>query len=165
VTANVAITAAVESVLRNTVAMPAGDSPLIEIPVCYDPSLAPDIEEVVRHTGLTSVRVVELHAAPEYVVHMVGFLPGFPYLGGLDPRLTTPRRSTPRTRVPAGSVGIGGSQTGVYSIESPGGWQLIGQTAKRLFDVKRDPPVVLRIGDRVRFHPITIEEHRAMAIA
>ena len=164
VTPNAAITAAVESVLRNTVAMPAGDSRLIEIPVCYDSSLAPDIEEVAKHTGLTSDRVVKLHAAPEYVVHMIGFLPGFPYLGGLDPRLTTPRRSTPRTRVPAGSVGIGGGQTGVYTIDSPGGWQLIGQTAKRLFDVERDPPVMLRIGDRVRFRPITIDEHRAMAI-
>ena len=161
---NAAITAAVESVLRNAVAMPAGESRQIEIPVCYDPSLAPDIEEVAKHTGLTSDRVVELHAAPEYVVHMIGFLPGFPYLGGLDPRLTTPRRATPRTRVAAGSVGIGGSQTGVYTIDSPGGWQLIGNTPTRLFSVERDPPVMLRIGDRVRFRPITIEEHRAMAI-
>ena len=157
------ITSAVENVLRNTVAMPTGDSQLTEIPVCYDPSLAPDIDEVARHTGLTSGQVVELHTAPEYAVHMIGFLPGFPYLGGLDPRLTTPRRSTPRTHVPAGSVGIGGGQTGVYPIDSPGGWQLIGRTAARLFDVERDPAALLRIGDRVRFRAITIEEYRAAA--
>ena len=163
VAANAAITAAVESVLRDRVTVPVGDSRLIEIPVCYDRLVAPDIEEVARHTGLTADQVVELHVMPEYVVHMIGFLPGFPYLGGLDPRLTTPRRATPRTRVPAGSVGIGGSQTGVYSIDSPGGWQLIGRTATRLFDVERDPPVLLRIGDRVRFRPIAIDEYRAMA--
>ncbi len=163
VTANAAITAAVEGVLRNSVAIPAAGSRLTEIPVCYDSSLAPDIEEVARHAGLTADQVVELHVAPEYVVHMIGFLPGFPYLGGLDARLTTPRRSTPRTRVPAGSVGIGGSQTGVYSIDSPGGWQLIGRTATRLFDVERDAPVLLRIGDKVRFRPIAIDEYQAVA--
>jgi inhibitor of KinA len=160
-TAHAAIASAIEQVLRTTVAMTAGESRLTEIPVCYHPSVAPDIEEVATHAGLTTDQVVELHTAPDYVVHMIGFLPGFPYLGGLDARLTTPRRSTPRTHVPAGSVGIGGSQTGVYSIDSPGGWQLIGRTATRLFDVERNPPVLLKLGDRVRFRAITIEEHRA----
>lgn len=163
--AHAAVTAAVEDVLRSAVSMPPAQSRLTEIPVCYDPSLAPDLGEVARHTRLTAEQVVELHTAPEYVVHMIGFLPGFPYLGGLDSRLTTPRRATPRTRVPAGSVGIGGRQTGIYSIDSPGGWQVIGRTATRLFDVERDPPVLLQIGDRVRFRPITIDEHRAMRSA
>ena len=160
-TPHVAISAAVEEVLRAAVTTPGGEPRLVEIPVCYDPSLAPDLDEVAAHAHLTPAQVVELHSAPDYVVHMIGFLPGFPYLGGLDPRLTTPRRSSPRTRVPAGSVGIGGSQTGVYTIDSPGGWQLIGRTARRLFDVERDPPTVLRIGDKVRFRPVTLAEHRA----
>jgi inhibitor of KinA len=156
-----AISEAVEQLLRTAVATPSGEARLVEIPVCYDPSLAPDLDEVAEHARLTPGQVVELHSAPDYVVHMIGFLPGFPYLGGLDPRLTTPRRSSPRTRVPAGSVGIGGSQTGVYTIDSPGGWKLIGRTARRLFDVERDPPTLLRIGDKVRFRPVTLAEHRA----
>jgi inhibitor of KinA len=160
-TPHVAISEAVEELLRTAVVTPSGEARLVEIPVCYDPSLAPDLDEVAAHARLTPAQVVELHSAPDYVVHMIGFLPGFPYLGGLDPRLTTPRRSSPRTRVPAGTVGIGGSQTGVYTIDSPGGWQLIGRTARRLFDVERDPPTLLRIGDKVRFRPVTLAEHRA----
>lgn len=160
-TPHAAITAAVEDVLRTVVATPSGEARLVEIPVCYDPTLAPDLDEVAAHAQLTPAQVVELHSAPDYVVHMIGFLPGFPYLGGLDQRLTTPRRSSPRTRVPAGSVAIGGSQTGVYTIDSPGGWQLIGRTAIRLFDVERDPPTQLQIGDSVRFRPVTLAEHRA----
>jgi KipI family sensor histidine kinase inhibitor len=103
---------------------------------------------------MTADEVVRRHAAGDYVVHMVGFLPGFAYLGGLDPRLATPRRATPRTVVPAGSVGIGGQQTGVYPMDSPGGWHLIGRTELRLFDPRRDPPTLLRAGDRVRFRPL-----------
>jgi inhibitor of KinA len=104
------------------------------------------------------VEVVRPVAAGDYRVHMIGFLPGFPYLGGLDAALATPRRAEPRTAVPAGSVGIGGSQTGVYPLESPGGWQLIGRTAARLFAPEHDPPTLLRIGDRVRFRPVRREE-------
>jgi inhibitor of KinA len=160
-TPHAAITEAVEELLRTAVVTPSGEARLVEIPVCYDSSLAPDLDEVAAHAQLTPAQVVELHSAPDYFVHMIGFLPGFPYLGGLDQRLTTPRRSSPRTRVSAGSVGIGGRQTGVYTIDSPGGWQLIGRTARRLFDVERDPPTLLRIGDRVRFRPVTLAEHRA----
>jgi inhibitor of KinA len=160
-TPHAAIAKAVEELLRTGVVTPSGEARLVEIPVCYDSSLAPDLDEVATHAQLMPAQVVALHAAPDYVVHMIGFLPGFPYLGGLDPRLTTPRRSSPRTRVPAGSVGIGGSQTGVYTIDSPGGWQLIGRTARRLFDVERNPPTLLRIGDKVRFRPVTLAEHRA----
>lgn len=133
-------------------------SRLIEIPACYDAAVAPDLREVAAHAGIMSDEVAELHAAAEYVVHMVGFLPGFPYLGGLDSRLAMPRRASPRTRVPAGSVAIGGAHTGIYTIESPGGWHVIGRTAMRLFDVDEDPPAMLRIGDRVRFRPIAIRD-------
>lgn len=133
-------------------------SRVVEIPVCYDASVAPDLEDVAVRAGLEPRQVAELHAAPEYVVHMIGFLPGFPYLGGLDARLSTPRRPVPRTKVPAGSVAIGGMHTGVYTIESPGGWQLIGRTPMSLFDVAKEPPALLRIGDRVRFRPITLRE-------
>lgn len=127
---------------------------VVEIPVEYGGSAGPDLAHVAEHAGLTPQEVVEIHAGGEYLVHMVGFAPGFPYLGGLDARLSCPRRGTPRTRVPAGSVGIGGSQTGVYPLESPGGWNLIGRTPLVLFDPARDPPALLRTGDRVRFVPL-----------
>ena len=141
-------------------AAPAVPGRVVDILVCYDEPFAPDLDEVARQAGLTRERVVALHSEPEYVVHMIGFLPGFPYLGGLDPRLATPRKETPRMRVPAGSVGIGGRQTGIYTFDSPGGWQIIGRTPSRLFDVDRDPPSMLRIGDRVRFRPVSADVFR-----
>jgi inhibitor of KinA len=124
---------------------------VVEIPVRYGGQDGPDLEHVARHTRLSVDEVVALHAAGEYTVYMIGFAPGFPYLGGLAPQLATPRRASPRQRVPAGSVGIAGSQTGVYPLETPGGWQIIGRTAERLFCPELDPPTLLRIGDRVRF--------------
>lgn len=139
-----------------------GASRLVEIPVCYGGAFGPDLDNVASAHGLTADDVVHLHAKPEYLVYMVGFLPGFPYLGGLDPRLATPRRAKPRTHVPAGSVGIGGEQTGVYPLESPGGWHLIGRTPLRLFTASADPPTLLAMGDRVRFRPVTQAEFRDM---
>ena len=133
----------------------------IEIAVCYDPAVAPDLAEVARHAGMTPEEVVAVHSAGDYIVHMIGFLPGFPYLAGLDSRLTTPRRPSPRVKVPAGSVGIGGSLTGIYPLDSPGGWQLIGRTPAMLFSAEREEPALLRIGDRVRFHAVSLEELRA----
>ena len=127
---------------------------LVEIPVSYGGADGPDLEDVARHTGLTAERVVELHAAADYLVYFVGFSPGFPYLGGMRAELATPRLPAPRTRVPAGSVAIGGAQTGVYPMESPGGWRLIGRTALRLFDAAAERPALLRTGDRVRFVPV-----------
>ena len=127
---------------------------LVEIPVCYGGELGPDLESVASLHGLAADEAVALHAAGDYRVHLVGFVPGFPYLGGLDAKLATPRRESPRTAVPAGSVGIGGAQTGIYPVESPGGWQLIGRTPLRLFDAHRDPPALLRAGDRIRFLPV-----------
>jgi inhibitor of KinA len=130
----------------------------IEIPVCYDAEFGFDLEEVARHANLSSARTIQLHTAPEYRVHCVGFTPGFGFLGGLDPKLATPRRSTPRKEVPVGSVAIGGRQTGVYPICSPGGWNIIGCTPLRMFDVQREPPTLLQAGDRVRFRAITRDE-------
>ncbi|WP_421531882.1 5-oxoprolinase subunit PxpB [Lelliottia amnigena] len=129
------------------------ESRFIEIPVVYGGAGGPDLGEVARHAGLAEKQVVELHSSIDYVVWFLGFQPGFPYLGGLPERLATPRRAEPRLQVPAGSVGIGGAQTGIYPLVSPGGWQLIGHTPLPLFDSKRDEPVLLRPGDTVRFVP------------
>jgi KipI family sensor histidine kinase inhibitor len=126
--------------------------PAKEIPVVYD---GPDLARVAEAHHLTVAEVPELHAATTYKVYMLGFSPGFPYLGDLDPRLHTPRLASPRTRVPAGSIAIGGSHTGIYSVEGPGGWNIIGRTNVQLFDAKREGAEMffLRQGDRVRFVP------------
>lgn len=129
------------------------DSRYVEIPVVYGKHAGPDLGVVAQHCGLTEKQVVELHASVEYVVWFLGFQPGFPYLGGLPESLITPRRGEPRLSVPAGTVGIGGAQTGIYPLETPGGWQLIGHTALRLFDPTRAEPALLRPGDVVRFIP------------
>lgn len=129
------------------------DSRAIEIPVVYGGEQGPDLHEVARHSGLTPRQVVELHASVDYVVWFLGFQPGFPYLGGLPEQLITPRRAEPRLLVPAGSVGIGGAQTGIYPLPTPGGWQLIGTTPQALFDPAKSEPVLLRPGDSVRFVP------------
>ncbi|MGR4867830.1 5-oxoprolinase subunit PxpB [Variovorax sp. LARHSF232] len=123
----------------------------IEIPVAYGGEDGPDLHEVARHTGLTAQEVVRRHSQADYLVYFLGFLPGFAFLGGLPPELSTPRRSEPRTAVPARSVGIGGEQTGIYPLVSPGGWQLIGRTPLELFDPEAESPTLLRPGDSVRF--------------
>ncbi len=133
--------------------LPASDSSLL-ISFGDAISLEAHLADVARHTGLSAERVVELHVSAEYRVYFLGFSPGFPYLGGMPPELTTPRLPAPRKRVPLGSVAIGGAQTGIYSVESPGGWRLIGRTAMRLFDAEAEPPAALQIGDRVRFVPV-----------
>ncbi|BCZ79274.1 hypothetical protein PTKU64_29490 [Paraburkholderia terrae] len=123
----------------------------VEIPVQYGGEFGPDLKTVADHTGLTVKDVVERHAGGEYIVFFLGFQPGFAYMGGLEEALHTPRRAEPRLEVPAGSVGIGGAQTGIYPATSPGGWQLIGRTGLKLFDPSRTPPTLLQPGDRVRF--------------
>ena len=130
----------------------------IEIAVCYDKEFGFDLEDVARHTGLDPKEVGSLHCGAQYRVHCLGFTGGFAFLGGLPRRLATPRRDVPRKEIPAGSVAIGGKQTGIYPIKSPGGWNVIGRTPRQLFDPKTNPPVLLRAGDRVRFRPITREE-------
>jgi inhibitor of KinA len=136
----------------------AGEVRLIEIPVCYDREFAPDLDQVARHAGLAVQRVINLHSGAEYRVHCLGFTPGFPYLSGLPAELATPRRTIPQKEVAAGSVAIGGTQTGVYPVKSPGGWNVIGRTPLPLFDAQKDPPSLLRAGDRIRFRVITREE-------
>ena len=123
----------------------------IEIPVQYGGATGPDLDEVARHAQLPAAEVVRMHSSGEYTVFFLGFLPGFAYLGGLDKRLAMPRRAEPRLVVPAGSVGIGGEQTGIYPSASPGGWQLIGQTSSCLFDPSLSPPSLLLPGDTVKF--------------
>ncbi|MFL6592629.1 MAG: 5-oxoprolinase subunit PxpB [Luteimonas sp.] len=127
----------------------------IEIPVRYGGAGGADLDEVAAHAGMQADEVIARHSAPEYSVAMLGFAPGFPYLLGLDPAIAIPRRATPRLRVPAGSVGIGGVQSGIYPRTGPGGWRLIGRTEATLFDPLRDPPALLAPGDRVRFVPVT----------
>jgi inhibitor of KinA len=134
------------------------ETPLVEIPVCYGEELGPDLADVSRVTGLPESEVIGRHANADYRVACVGFIAGFTFLSGLPPQLATPRRATPRTEVPAGSVGIGGAQTGIYPKKSPGGWNIIGRTPLRLFDVTKDPPAKLRAGDRVRFREISRQE-------
>jgi inhibitor of KinA len=131
------------------------DPRTVEIPVCYGGDLGPDLDDVARIHELSPDEVVHLHSDATYLVYMVGFMPGFAYLGGLPERIATPRRSSPRAAVPAGTVGIGGNQTGVYPLVSPGGWNLIGRTPARIFDITREEPTLLATGDRVRFRPIS----------
>jgi len=130
---------------------------VVEIPTVYGGEYGPDLEFVARHSGLSRDEVVRLHSEPLYHVYMLGFMAGFPYLGDLAERLAVPRLSTPRLTVKAGSVGIGGRQTGIYSVESPGGWRIIGRTPLRLFDPSAEAPTVILPGDKVRF--VRIEPH------
>ena len=134
---------------------------VVDVPVCYGGEFGPDLDEVAVLRELTPQQVIELHAASPHQVYMLGFAPGFPYLGGLDPRLEMPRRATPRTKVAAGSVAIAREQSAIYSIETPGGWNLLGRTPLRLFTPEADPPCLLQPGDNVRFVPITAEQFRA----
>ena len=131
---------------------------LVELPVCYDAEFGIDLGDLERSLSLSSREIVERHTANEHHVLMVGFSPGQPYIGGLDPRLALPRRATPRTRVPAGSVGIANAQTCVYSYETPGGWHVIGRTPLALFEPARNPPSVFAPSDRVRFVPVSRSE-------
>ena len=138
---------------------------IVEIPVCYGGDFGPDLAEVAAHAGLTVAEVIALHSGALYHVDAVGFAPGFGYLGGLPKKIHTPRRATPRTQVPAGAVGIGGAQTGIYPLATPGGWNLIGRTRLRLFDGTREEPALMRVGDGVSFRAISSAEFDAAANA
>jgi len=131
---------------------------LVEIPVCYDREFALDINDVARRANISPSEVIRLHSTAEYRVACIGFVPGFPFLAGLPKELATPRRDVPRKQIPPGSVGIGGAQTGIYPLRSPGGWNLIGRTPRRLFDPQKNPPALLRAGQRVRFRKISRDE-------
>jgi inhibitor of KinA len=134
-----------------------GAKRLVTIPVCYDSDYSEDIAFVAATNELTEAEVVKIHSETRYTVHFLGFLPGFPYLGGMDERIATPRRETPRTKVPKGAVAVGGKQTGIYSMNSPGGWHIIGRTPLELFSVANNPPTLLMAGDSVQFKQISKE--------
>ena len=137
----------------------------IEVPVCYGGEFGPDLDDLARYARLSVDEVIARHCAPDYRVAMLGFAPGFPYLLGLDPALHAPRRATPRVRVPAGSVAIGGAQTGIYPSELSGGWLLIGRTPLTLFDPAREAPALLAPGQRLRFRAIIADEISAGELA
>ncbi len=149
-------------ILENMKRSKPKEAKTVEIPVCYGGEFGPDLEEVAAHNQLTPDEVIDIHSKGEYLVYMLGFAPGFPYLGGMSEQIATPRKETPRQKIPAGSVGIAGSQTGVYPIETPGGWQLIGQTPFALFDIDQDPPTLVEAGDKIRFKPISLSEFESM---
>lgn len=131
---------------------------IIEIPVCYGGEFGPDISTVAEHAGISKEEVIRIHSSGDYLIYMLGFLPGFSYLGGLDERIHTPRLADPRMMIPAGSVGIGGSQTGIYPLDSPGGWQLLGRTPVKTYDPDREEPILFEAGDYIRFIPIDESE-------
>lgn len=141
---------------KKTVKPVKGDT--IIIPVCYGENLGPDLDEVASLHGMSTSEVIKLHSTATYIVYMIGFVPGFAYLGGMDEQLATPRKEKPRKSVPAGAVGIAGQQTGVYPLETPGGWQIIGQTPLKLFDLNRRQPSLLKPGDTVIFKAIDVKE-------
>lgn len=130
---------------------------IVSIPVCYEGEYGPDLSFVAEHAGLSEQEVIDIHTSKEYLIYMLGFQPGFPYLGGLDERIFTPRLSTPRTLIRAGSVGIGGEQTGLYPLASPGGWQIIGTTPVKAYNSQKNPSIPYEAGDYIRFYPITKE--------
>ncbi len=135
---------------------------LVEIPVCYEGDFGPDLGRVAAQAKLSVADVIKRHTKADYLVHLIGFAPGFPYLGGLPKELHTPRHAKPRLAVPPGSVGIGGEQTGIYPLSTPGGWNLIGRTPLRLFRPEQNPPVLLTAGDRVKFKAISADEFRKL---
>jgi inhibitor of KinA len=156
------LTRRVEEILAKSVGRRRPAARRVEIPVCYGGEFGPDLDELARARNLSTAEVIALHGASPHVVHMLGFAPGHPYLAGLDKRLATPRRSTPRLKVPAGSVGVTGTQSTIYPLETPGGWNLIGRTPLRLFTPEKNPPCLLQPGDEVRFARITAREFEAL---
>ena len=151
-----------ESLLKIEVSAGETRKRVYEIPVCYGGKYGPDMDVIAKHAGLTEEEVVQIHSSRDYLIYMLGFLPGFTYLGGLDERIHTPRLKTPRVRIEAGSVGIGGSQTGIYPLDSPGGWNLMGKTPVRTYDPEREVPILVEAGEYIRFVPVTEEEYLAI---
>lgn len=148
-----------KSIIRRMKGVSSFKPVLYKIPVCYDSEFSPDMDNVIKHTGLTREEIIEIHSGTDYLIYMLGFLPGFAYLGGMDSRLSTPRLDSPRLEIGAGSVGIGGDQTGIYPVASPGGWQLIGKTPVKVYDKSSESPILYRAGDYIRFVPVSKEEY------
>jgi len=133
---------------------------VIEIPTLYGGDMGPDLGYVAKYNGLDEDEVIAIHTSMDYLIYMMGFVPGFPYLGGMDKTIATPRQQRPRAKIDAGSVGIAGEQTGIYPLETPGGWQIIGRTPVKLYDPNRIDPILLSAGNYLRFIPINIEEFK-----
>lgn len=148
-----------EKILSVEIAAGARKKKVFEIPVCYGGEFGPDLATIAEHAGLSEQEVIDIHTSTDYLIYMLGFLPGFTYLGGLDERIHTPRLANPRIRIPAGSVGIGGSQTGIYPMDSPGGWQLMGLTPVKTYDPDREVPILVEAGDYIRFVPVDRAEY------
>lgn len=153
---------AVRRLVRRQVGADIPPPRTVEIPVCYGGDLGPDIGFVAEYNRLDAEQVTAIHSARPYHIYTIGFAPGFCYLGGLDPRLHTPRLETPRTAVPAGAVGIAEAQTGIYPLQSPGGWRLIGRTPLKLFDARRKEPFLYQAGDSLQFVAISLEDYRRL---
>jgi inhibitor of KinA len=145
---------AIRSAAEDVVESPDVAGALVDVPVCYGGDFGPDLPDVAQAAGCSEEEVIAIHSGSIYRVYVVGFIPGFPYMARVDPRLALPRRSSPRQKVPAGSVAIAAGQTGIYPAETPGGWHLIGRTPVKPYDPSRSEPFLFKAGDRVRFHPI-----------
>ena len=148
-----------EPLIEKSMNAPLPSSKTWLIPVCYGGKYGPDLAFIAEHAGMSEEEVIALHSSKDYLIYMLGFLPGFCYLGGLDERLHTPRLATPRIKIDAGSVGIGGSQTGIYPMDSPGGWQLMGMTPVKTYDPERETPILVEAGDYIRFVPVDEDEY------
>jgi KipI family sensor histidine kinase inhibitor len=148
-----------EALVKVDVKSGEGKKTIVEIPVCYGGEYGPDIANIAEHAGLTEEEVIKIHSSKDYLIYMLGFLPGFTYLGGLDERIHTPRLASPRIKIRAGSVGIGGSQTGIYPLDSPGGWQLMGMTPVKTYDPNREVPILVEAGQYIRFIPVDEAEY------
>lgn len=154
----------INNLLKKIELSEADITPKVRVPVCYGGEYGPDLEYVAEYHKMTQEEVINKHTSGDYLVYMIGFAPGFPYVGGLPEEIVTPRRKTPRLAIPKGSVGIAGTQTGAYPLETPGGWQLIGRTPLELFRINDlDHPSVLQAGDRLQFYAITSEEFKRIA--
>ena len=150
----------IRKIFNNDTHINISSSRTVNIPVCYDGEFSPDMKRVMKYTGYSRDEVIDRHVSGSYLVYFIGFSPGFPYMGGMDTSLETPRQKTPRTIVPAGSVAIGGKQTGIYPIESRGGWNIIGNTPIKIFDkLNISNPTLINPGDTVKFYKITKEEY------
>ena len=154
--------AIVESALSKHVHETSRKKRIVKIPVCYESEYGPDIEFVAEHAGISVEEVIKIHTAKPYLVYMLGFQPGFPYLGGLDEKIHTPRLESPRLKLEAGSVGIGGGQTGLYPMESPGGWRIIGLTPVRCYNPEKAKPIPYKAGDYIQFVPISSKEYETL---